>query len=242
MARRLVLPAGTLLEGELDLPDSAAVHVRDVLRLGAGAALSLTDGEGTEADAELVATSKRGVRVRVGPLRSTPASATTALVLYQCVGKGEKVDHVVRQVSELGARVIVPVISARSVARREAKIERWRAIADDATRVSGRCFRPRVEPVVALDEVLARQRAPLALCLAGGAPVSLGALLDVPRGVPATVEVLIGPEGGLDPAELEAAAAAGFSLAHLGEHTLRTETAGPAVVAILLYWAGALAR
>ncbi|MCK6544399.1 16S rRNA (uracil(1498)-N(3))-methyltransferase [Myxococcota bacterium] len=245
MVRRILVPEGALAEGVSTLDPDVAVHVRDVLRLGAGDALLLRDGAGHEADATIEGVSKRVVSVRVGGVRVIDdPSSRVALTLVQAVGKGDKMDSVVRQASELGARVIVPVVTARAVARQEGRVDRWRGIAHDATRVSGRALRPRIEPVARFEDVLARPRSALALCLAGGAPRSLAAELDARASSdrPATIEVLIGPEGGLTDPEIAAAIGAGFSAVHLGPHTLRTETAGPAVLAIVLFWAGALAR
>jgi 16S rRNA (uracil1498-N3)-methyltransferase len=149
-------------------------------------------------------------------------------------------DAVVRQATELGATRIVPVTASRGVARLDGRVERWRAIAEDAIRVSGRPRRPVIEEVVPLASVFGRARARVALCLAGSARSSVGAAVGDGQGLRDGYEVLIGPEGGLDPEEIAAAAAAGFSQVQLGPYTLRTETAGPAVLAILQYVAGAL--
>jgi 16S rRNA (uracil1498-N3)-methyltransferase len=174
-------------------------------------------------------------------VRDVPPPPGPALTLLQGVGKGDKLDTVVRQTTELGVRALVPVITERAVARHEQRLDRWSAIAEDALRVSARSWRPRLEPPRALAEVLARPRADLALCLALEGGVPLAALLAArdPAAV-GSVEVLVGPEGGLAPAEVAAAREAGFEVAHLGSNTLRTETAGPAVAAILLFWGGAL--
>jgi 16S rRNA (uracil1498-N3)-methyltransferase len=239
--RRFVLPAGSLIAGELDLDDDAATHVRDVLRFGPGDRFLVTDGEGVEAEAELLSVSKKHVRVRLERVQTLAPPSGLSLTLLQGVGKGDKMDAVVRQASELGVRTIVPVLTERAIAKGESRVDRWRAIAEDATRVSGRAHRPKIEHVVALEDVFARPRAPLALCFALDAAESLGAHLDARTTVEAA-EVLVGPEGGLSPREVERAVAAGFSSVHLGPFTLRTETAGPAVVAMMLYWAKSIAR
>ena len=192
--------------------------------------------------------------------------------LIQGLGKGDKMDQVVRQATELGVWRISPVITERAVAR-GARAERWRTIADDAVRVSGRAFRPTIDPVVALGAVLAgsERRAAVSLCLAGNAPLGLRAFFGQGRrptearaaagaavgtgggagtttGVEVggaeedlqTIEVLVGPEGGLSLGELRAAEVAGFTAVHLGPNILRTETAGPAAVAMIMLLAGGL--
>jgi 16S rRNA (uracil1498-N3)-methyltransferase len=239
-ARRIVVPAGSLAIGELDLAGEAAIHVRDVLRLRVGAPLVLSDGAGYEAAGEIVEVSRKAVRVNIRRLAQVKASNAICLTLFQCVGKGDKMDQVVRQATELGVRAIVPVISERAVARREARIDRLRSVADDAIRVSARAFRPEIERVLTFDEALMRRRAPLALTFSSEAEASFGAHLALIATPPASAEVLIGPEGGLSAAEIDRAKQAGFTTVHLGPHTLRTETAGPAVCAMLLFWARSL--
>jgi 16S rRNA (uracil1498-N3)-methyltransferase len=239
-ARRIVVPEGSLAIGETEIPEDDAIHLRDVLRLRPGAPLLLSDGAGREAAAEIVEVSRRSVRVNVRRIEQVKERSGTALSLLQCVGKGDKMDQVVRQATELGVREIVPVISERAVARREARIDRLKKVAEDAIRVSSRAYRPRIERVISLEEALARPRAELALTFAIDAETSLGVHLDRIIARPSSAEVLIGPEGGLTPEELARATAAGFAAVNIGPHTLRTETAGPAVAAMILFWARAI--
>lgn len=241
MKRRIVVPAGSLSAGRLTLEEDLGHYLRDVLRLPAGEALDLRDGAGLRADAVLVASSRREVIVEVASVEAAPPPAGLQLTLHQAIAKGEKVDQVVRQATELGVARIVPVLTARSVPRQEKRVPRWRAIADDAVRVSGRAFRPVVEEVQSFEAVLGRERAQVALVPAVGAALGLhGALASA--GGAATAEVLIGPEGGLTAEEVEAAEAAGFRAVSLGPNVLRTETAGPALAAVLSFWGGELGR
>lgn len=238
--RRLVLPEVTLGLGALELDADAAQYLRDVLRLGPGAPLLVSDGRGAAADAEVVEVSRRRVVVRIERVTALAEEAPLRLALLQAVGKGDKMDAVVRQATELGVSAIVPVLTARAVARQEARVDRWRRVAIEAIRVSGRVFLPALDPVTPLAEVLSRPRSPLALCFAASAEHSLGVALEALPTAPPAVEVLVGPEGGLTAEEIAAAEQAGFQAVRLGPHTLRTETAGPAVVALLMYWARGL--
>jgi 16S rRNA (uracil1498-N3)-methyltransferase len=278
--RRVVVPEGSLAVGEVELREDEALYVRDVLRLERGVELLLIDGAGRIATAEIIDITRRAVRVNVRRIETVKEEGGLGIALIQCVAKGEKMDGVVRQATELGVRVIQPAVSERSVARREARLDRWRKIAEDAMRVSGRSFRPQIASVARLDDILARPRAPIALCFSIDAKTSLGAHLqsialpdlgsrsgeavppmdasqsrpdlgsrsgeavppmDASQSRPERAEILIGPEGGLSPEEIQRAVASGFSAVSLGPSTLRTETAGPAVVAILLYWSHTIA-
>lgn len=238
--RRFVVAEGTLSKGRLALAGDVASHLRDVLRFRAGEEVLLSDGTGVEAPAVIVEVDRRQVVVAIEALRALPEPEGSALTLIACVAKGDKIDAVVRQACELGVRRIVPVISERSVAEKRSRTERWRAIAEDAIRVSGRAHRPVIEEVVTLDEVLARPRAEASFVFALKGAVPFHRALSAWSKPPRTLECLVGPEGGLTEAEVEKSEKSGFSIVHLGTHTLRADTAGPAIAAIALYWAASI--
>lgn len=235
--RRLVLPAGAVVPGLVVLDEATAHYAKDVLRLRVGAQVTLLDGAGLRAGAEVRTIGRQQVELWVQDPERMPTPGPPRISLYQALGKGEKMDQVVRQATELGVAELVPVLTARSVPRGEGRLERWRAIAEDAVRVSGRAFRPHLGELTPLSELLAQPRRERALVLALEQDRDLPTVLGPPQPLPGAIEVLIGPEGGLEPEELTAAIGAGFTPAHLGSETLRTETAGPAIVAMLRFWA-----
>jgi 16S rRNA (uracil1498-N3)-methyltransferase len=241
LIRRVIVGAGSLVIGERSLDRERSHYVKDVLRLRAEAELELCDGEGQIARARVRAIDKGGVKIAIERIDRAPDPLPPAITLLQGIGKGEKMDAVVRQATELGVRRIVPVASARAVADRAGKIDRWRTIAEDAIRVSGRAHLPRIDPPAELREILEESRAPLAICADTSGARSFRDLLTQP-GIPQAVELLVGPEGGFTDEERAAIEAAGFVRARFGLHTLRTETAGPAMVAVLLYGFGVLGQ
>lgn len=235
--RRLVVAAGTLTTGSMRLEGADAHYAKDVLRLKVGAEVWLYDGAGLRAVAQVQALTRHQVQLQVAELEELPPAPPPAVTLLQALGKGEKMDTVVRQATELGVARIVPVHTERSVPRGEGRVERWRNIAEDAVRVSGRGHRPVIDEVRPLAEILASPRAERALVLALEQGEDLAQALGAAEPIPRTIEVLIGPEGGLEPEEVETASKAGFLRAHLGPYTLRTETAGPALLAMIRFWA-----
>jgi 16S rRNA (uracil1498-N3)-methyltransferase len=186
------------------------------------------------ADAK-ISTSKREVIVEIHAVRHAPRPRTR-LTMFQAIGKSDKVDRVVRGAAELGISRFVPVSTARSVAEREHRRDRWVSIAEDSARVSGRAFLMEIDPITTLEAVATRPRAAVSICFSGDAPTRLSAL-DLRRD---SVELLVGPEGGLEPRELELLVENGFVPVGLGPHTLRTETAGVATAAIVTFLAGGL--
>lgn len=244
----LRVPIDGLAEGAAALPEEAARYVTRVHRVGPGGAfVGFDPARGLEADVEVVAVDRRRAEVRVGPLRPAAVRATRGLVLLQGLGKGDKMDAIVRDATELGATRIAPVIAERSVVRPAdvaAKAERWRRIAIEAARQCGRGDAPKVEAPAPILEVVAGlagdvyTSAPRGVCLAPGGRVHLGEVL---RALPpaAGFTVIVGPEGGLSPAEIAACEAAGFPSARLGPLVLRTETVCAAVLGALLVLAEA---
>lgn len=240
MKRRLVVP-GLDLPGEgatVALEGDDAHYLRDVLRLRVGAELLLLDGRGRRAAGTLRRLDKGTALVELGRVESVPAPRPR-VELVPCVSKADKMELVIRQSTELGVSCIQPVISERSVAERRTKLERWRSIARDAVRVSGRAFEPELHAPLELEAWLARPRADLSLYFSGDEAVGLQ---DLPPGAFAVprVELVVGPEGGFSELEGERLRAAGVRPVSLGAFTLRTETAGPVAVALVMFLAGRL--
>lgn len=224
-----------LTGGEVLLPDAAACHVARVLRLRAGASLVLFDGSGADFRAEIVAVEGERVRVRVGERSAGLRESPLAITLVQAVSRGERMDWTLQKATELGVKRIQPVLSARSVVRLDdqqaaKKLRHWQAIVAGACEQCGRSVLPEVRPPLDLARFLAGSpREGQRLVLSPAGPASLAGLASAA----ARVELLIGPEGGLDDAELDTAQRAGFAPVRLGPRVLRTETAGIVALAVL---------
>ena len=226
----------TLAVGQqVELPESAAYHVARVLRLRTGAPLVAFDGSGHDYRCEIVAIEGDTVRVAVGERTPGLRDSPLGITLVQAVSRGERMDWTLQKATELGVRAIVPVISARSVVRlderqAERKLRHWKAIVAGACEQCGRSTVPEVrDPIDFGRFVASAPREGQRLVLSPAGPASLAGLASAA----ARVELLIGPEGGLDDHELEAAARAGFSPVRLGPRVLRTETAGIVALAVL---------
>jgi 16S rRNA (uracil1498-N3)-methyltransferase len=231
-----VYVAGPLESGaRVTLGGSAAGHITRVLRLRAGAALTLFDGRGGEYAGRIEAARSAAVTVAVGEHRAIERESPLEITLAQGVSRGERMDLVVQKATELGVARLLPVLSARSVVKLDARqatrrLQHWRAIAAAACEQSGRNRVPEVVAPVPLRTLLREcagsDGARLLL-----SPAAAQRIDELPR--PAAVTVLIGPEGGLDDAEQDAALAAGFRAVRLGPRVLRTETAALAALALL---------
>ena len=237
MKAPLRVPVSAVEPGLCTLEADAAAYVARVHRLGPGDRLVVFDPErGLEADAEIAEAGKRAVTVRVGAARPAAQQARRPVTLIQGVGKGDKMDGIVRDATELGATRIVPALCARGVARPDAaRSERWRRVAIEAARQCGRGDVPAIEAPVDFTEALggAAEGTRLCLSLDPRAALGLGAAL-ASFGEEVAVVLAVGPEGGLTDEELAAAESAGFICVTLGPLVLRTETVCAAVMGALL--------
>lgn len=218
------------------LPEAASRHLTRVLRLGSGDAVTVFDGGGGEYEATVARVAAGTVEVDLGAHRAVDRESALVVELGQGICKGDRMDLVVQKATELGASAIRPLLCRRTVvkldaARAERRIAHWRAVAVHAAQQSGRTRVPEVGGVENPDSWLSRPAAGPGIVLS---PHAADSVADLPRPGPgSTVRLLVGPEGGLDPREVECARAAGFIGLRLGPRVLRTETAALVALSVL---------
>lgn len=232
-------PVRDLADGERVLPAEESRYLARVLRLGAGDRFVAFDPDArTEADCVIMDGSPGGVRVKIDGTHPAQVTAKTRLALVYALAKGDKVDAVVRDATELGATDVILAQSARSVVklknpgdRAATKLYRWRRIAEQAARQCGRADPPAIDGVYDWSSALDRAAdCDARFCLDPRAERGLGAALGPFVARAASIAFAIGPEGGLSPEEVDVAAGKGFLPASLGPFVLRTETVAAAVL------------
>ena len=217
---------------EVPLDPADARHARLVLRLRPGDPIIVAH-DGSTWDAALVHLDGDRVTARIEAARSDRDGELPAFVtVLQAITKGAKFDEIVEKSVELGARRIVPVRCERSYGDAGAhKLERWRRIARAAAMQSRRRFVPEVDaPIAWNDAVKLGQTQPVLVAYEAIPPGGLAHAL-AKASTNGSLAIAVGPEGGLAPAEVEAAQAAGCTLVSLGPTILRTETAAAALLA-----------
>jgi 16S rRNA (uracil1498-N3)-methyltransferase len=221
-----------------------AHHLRRVLRLRAGALVEATDGTGRLYQVRLVALDAGdawgSIEARTAPARESPC----AITLAQAILKGDRMSWLVQKVTELGVARVVPMETARVVARPAAggvgRHTRWQRIAKEAVKQCGRLVVPTVDRPRAFAEVTQESAAHDAAWIfweGGGRPLAAAA---AEVGAPARLLLLVGPEGGFTAEEVAAAEAAGARRVSLGPRILRAESAGCAAVALCQFLFGDL--
>ncbi|MDT5272287.1 MAG: rRNA (uracil1498-N3)-methyltransferase [Acidobacteriota bacterium] len=242
--RRFYAPPDAFAADGVLLSEEESRHLRDVLRLRAGDEAHVFDGEGREFACVVVEAGGRKASARLEvrePVEPPSPESPLELTLAVALLKGEKFDLVVQKACELGAARVVPVETKRADVRmrdpRDAqrRVERWRRLALEAAKQSGRACVPAVEEPNAFARFV--ETAPLAhetrvlFAEGGGAP--LDSLTTESGGRPSMLIALVGPEGGWEEEEIEHARAHGWHVVTLGGRTLRAETAAITVCALL---------
>ncbi len=225
----------------MTLPEAARVHATRVIRLGVGDALRVFDA-GTEFEAVLTAIEKHRALIEVGAAISSLPERSIPLHLMMSPLKGDLTELVIQKATELGVAIISPVIFERTdtVARREpteARRERWHRVAASAAEQSGRSVVPEVRHVGTLSEsisALGPPSEPEVRVAAAEPSIQAGpSVRSTPVSAVQSVVVAVGPAGGLSAEDLTILTAAGFSPERFALHTLRSETACLAALAVL---------
>lgn len=219
-------------------------HLIKVLRLGPGDKLVVSDGQDRDYLCEITESSPDFVLLKVISDVLPSAEPSRFITLYQGLPKGDKMDFIIEKTVELGLCRLVPVEMARSVVRfdadkKEKRRKRWQLKAESAAKQSGRGKIPAVERVYSFQEALGQAAGEEYLIVAYESAENMAYTRQLLEAVPADARVgfFIGPEGGFAPEEIEKLKEVGARIITLGPRILRTETAGPALLAMCtLLW------
>jgi 16S rRNA (uracil1498-N3)-methyltransferase len=230
--------------GALGLSAADVHHVRDVLRLEAGDDIIVV-WRGAAARLRL---RDVGDQLRGEWIAAVTSAPLPRVTLVQALAKGERMDVVMRQATEIGVSRIVPFSAARSVValderRASARVERWRRIAAEAAKQSQRADVPRVDDLartVDLPGLLGDAFVVVCWEETSGVPGISESISRANLADDAEVALVVGPEGGLDPDEVGMLKRTGAIVVSLGPTILRTETAGVVAAALALNARGGL--
>jgi 16S rRNA (uracil1498-N3)-methyltransferase len=219
---------------QLRLTGDEGRHAAWVKRLGVGEDVLVSDGIGMLLSCSVTAVGPDGLGLEVRSRRSVP-EPQPRIVVVQALPKGDRAELAVEILTELGVDEIVPWAASRSIThwsgpRGVKALDKWRRTAREAAKQSRRAWVPIVSPLAATADVAARVAGATTMVLHEDAAASLATAALPTAG---DVVVVVGPEGGIAPAELDAFAAAGATPVRLGGPVLRTSTAGGAALSVL---------
>jgi 16S rRNA (uracil1498-N3)-methyltransferase len=228
-----------LERGSITLSGAEGRHAATVRRLSVGERADVTDGAGTIAECAVTRTGPGVIELAVLAKRTVPA-AEPRIVVVQAIPKGDRGELAVEIMTEVGVDAVVAWQAERCVARWRADradragkaLARWQATAREAAKQSRRAWIPEVTGPEGTAAIVRRVAAAgLAILLDPGAPAAFGSLAMPHRG---EIVVIVGPEGGVSPAEADALAGAGAIPARLGPTVLRSSSAGAVAAALAL--------
>lgn len=238
---KFFIPRENIKENILIIDGEDVNHITKVLRFKEGDEITCCNGIGTDYVAKITSVDKKEICCEIISAVKAETEPNIHVILIQGVPKASKMDYIIQKTTELGISEIYPCEMSRCVAKIDGqkKIERWQKISREAAKQSGRGIVPEVHDAICLKEAInVLKDADIAFvpyeCDEGNTlrPVLLGAK------DPKTVAFMIGPEGGFDKSEIDEIIKNGIHTVSLGKRILRTETAGEAVLSMVMYEIG----
>lgn len=218
-------------------------HIKNVLRMKIGEELSVSNGvDGKEYRGIIEEISEDEVVCALAFVKEDGVELPSKVYLYQGLPKADKMELIIQKAVELGVYEIIPVATKRAVVKLDekkskSKLLRWQAISEAAAKQSKRAIIPNVATVLSFKEALKDcGKADVRVIpyeLAEGMDKTKGIISGLKPGQ--DVAIFIGPEGGFDDGEIEAAIEAGVTPVTLGKRILRTETAGFTILSWIMY-------
>lgn len=216
-------------------------HIKNVLRMKPSEKVAVTDEDGVEYRCEIRELDEETVWLDVLEKSDVSHELSAEITLFQGLPKNDKMELIIQKAVELGVHEVVPVETRRCVVKldakkKENKVRRWNAIAESAAKQSKRSKIPKVSEVVNFQEAVEMAKGYDVVCIpyeqAEGMESLQKFLGQIHSGIKAAV--YIGPEGGFEEEEVRAAMENGVMPVSLGKRVLRTETAGMALLSMMM--------
>lgn len=218
-------------------------HIKNVLRMKVGEELAVSNGQdGKEYRCAIREFQEEQIELELRFVKEDAMELPCKVYLFQGLPKADKMEFIIQKCVELGVTEIIPVATKRAVVKLDEKkakqkVQRWQGISEAAAKQSKRGIIPQVHQVLTWKQALAyAEQMDVKLIpyeLAEGMHATKEIIAGIREGQ--SVAVFIGPEGGFDEAEVEAAREMGIVPVSLGKRILRTETAGMTVLAFMIY-------
>ena len=231
---RIYTSANLTVGTDIDLDEGAARHLTSVLRMSAGQAIILFNGQGGEYSAQLTKAKKGRASASISGFIDSDKESPLNLHLAIGISRGERMDWIVQKATDLGVSQVTPVFTSRcevklSAERLKKRLTHWQQVAISACEQSQRNTIPVINSPVNLGQWLESCTSDLKLVLHHRTEQRLAEMTNSSN----QIALLIGPEGGLSDTEIEQALAASYQALAIGPRVLRTETAPLAAISII---------
>lgn len=239
---RFFVPIEQIYDDYAEIIGDDVNHIKNVLRMEAGEKVVISGGQGMDYYCIIRDVQPECVILDIERKEPVKTELPVKLVLFQALPKADKMELIIQKAIELGAAEIVPVRTKRSVVKLDdkkaaKKKQRWQAIAEAAAKQSGRGIVPEVGEVVSFGEALTQAKELEYILipyeLYDDMSETVKTIEKISDGK--SIGIFIGPEGGFERGEVEKAMEAGAMPISLGKRILRTETAGLAILSVLMF-------
>ena len=242
---RFFVETESITANQATIQGNTARQISKVLRLRKGEAIILMDKSGMEYTVKLSSVSDNHCEGIITQVAEGMAEPRVTISLFQSILKADKFDTVLQKGTELGVSNFVPLYSERTIPRSpdklyESRFLRWNKIISEASEQCGRSKIPRLERPMNISEAVSNATGLVILAWENMKSTSLGQILKDNNDLinREGVSILIGPEGGVSNQEVEDAESQGATIISLGNRLLRSDTAGIALAAVLMYELG----
>ena len=238
---RFFIPKENINEDTIIINSDDVSHISRVLRLQPGEEITCCDGCGNDYRVSISEITKKEVVCKIISKEKAETEPNISVTLIQGIPKASKMDYIIQKTTELGISEIYPCSLSRCVSKVEGdkKTERWQKIAQEASKQSGRGIVPKVHNPINLKEAIdVLKNADIAFVPYECQEESFLKPVLTNSKDAKTVAYLIGPEGGFDKSEIALLEKNNINIITLGKRILRTETAGEAVLSMVMYEIG----
>ena len=239
---RFFISSEAVTDGALAITGEDVNHAKNVLRMRVGEELEAVDEDRFLYHCRILELTEEEIRCEILKKEEPDSELASSVTLFMGLPKGDKFELILQKAVELGVSEVVPVLTKRTVSRpepkkAESKRKRWQAIAEAAAKQSKRAVIPEVGGLVSFAEALKRAGEFDVLLIPYEQETDISRTRSLLREIPAVsrIGVFIGPEGGFEPSEVEAAQDMGARSLTLGRRILRAETAAIVTLGILMY-------
>ena len=239
---RFFVEPSQIKDNQICINGSDVNHIKNVLRMKLKEEILISSGEDKEYTCYIEEIGEEEILAHIMYVQEAGYELSSKIYLFQGLPKGDKMELIVQKAVELGVCEVIPVAMKRSVVKldqkkAQKKCARWQEIARSAAKQAGRGYIPKVHEVLSYREALAYSeqldRVLLPYELAEGMKETKKVITSILPGQ--SVGIYIGPEGGFEKEEVDRALEQGAEAITLGKRILRTETAGLAALAVLMF-------
>ncbi len=239
---RFYVNPNQIAEGSVRIIGPDVNHIKNVLRMKQGDEIIICNGQGKDCYCIINRVTENEIISDIQTTKDTDSELKTRITLFQGLPKSDKMELIIQKAVELGVYEIVPVMTKRVIVKlddkkkEEKKLERWQAIAEGAAKQSGRGIIPIIKPVQSYVQAIEYAKTLDQNIIPYENAKGMQFTREIMNNLTAyhTVGVFIGPEGGFEETEIDRAVQAGIKPITLGKRILRTETAGMAVLAMMV--------